>query len=171
MAIAAATWRRIDGGVGLNQAIDETSTTQKHNIGDTIRCKDVSSAARGFATFIYLLGVASTAAGDAVTYNGITGATTRTLAATIGPLGVAMSANVANQYGWYQIEGAAVVTAGTVVAGAQAYTTSTDGSLDDAAVTGSLIQGAQFVVATDTGQAVVQLNQGGASAGAVDAII
>jgi hypothetical protein len=57
--------------------------------------------------YIYLKGVASTAAGDWVLYNPSTGVTTRTTAntAATGLLAVAMAATVASTWGWYQIAG------------------------------------------------------------------
>jgi|SRR6185312_4937456 len=75
----------------------------------------------GGGEFIYLKGVASTAAGDVVSYNAYTGATTRWAgtANSGAPLAVAVTANTSSsQYGWYQIGGNAVVTcSGTVAAG------------------------------------------------------
>lgn len=90
------------------QAIAETSTTQNHPIGMIVQAED---STYGSAEFIYLKGVASTAVGSVVTYN--TGSGTTALAA-VGtnkpqPIAIAMSANVANQWGWYQISGIAVV--------------------------------------------------------------
>jgi hypothetical protein len=81
----------------------------------------------------------------------------RTVARSKGIGGVAMSANVANQWGWYQVRGRAVVTAATVSADTTAYLTATDGSLDDTVVTGDAIYGARFTAATDTGQALIDL--------------
>jgi len=97
------TWRITDGKISY-QRIAETSTTQNHAIGTIIRAADPTY---GEGEFIYLLGVASTAVGDVVTFNSTTGQTTR---AAVGasksfPIAFAMSANVASQYGWYQISG------------------------------------------------------------------
>lgn len=90
------------------QPIADTSTVQNHPLGTIVRAVDPTY---GEGEFIYLTGVASTAVGSVVTYNSATGATT--LAAVGGakplPLAIAMSANVASQYGWYQIGGNAVV--------------------------------------------------------------
>jgi hypothetical protein len=65
----------------------------------------------GAGEFILLVGVANTAVGSLVTYDGTTYQTT--LAATTAnqarPVAVAMSANGAGSFGWYQIEGTAVV--------------------------------------------------------------
>lgn len=91
------------------QPIATTSTVKNHQPGTIVRAHDPTY---GAGEFIYLLGVASTAVGDAVTYNATTGQTTR---AAVGanksfPIAFAMSANVANQYGWYQISGIARAT-------------------------------------------------------------
>jgi hypothetical protein len=89
------------------QALATTSTTQMHVLGTIVRA---SSATYGEGEFIYLLGVASTAVGSVVTYDPITYLTT--LSAVGGsiprPIAISMSANVASQYGWYQISGVAV---------------------------------------------------------------
>lgn len=90
------------------QAIADTSTTQKHPIGTIVRAV---SDTYGVGEFIYLLGVANTAVGSLVTYNTSSGTTAL---AAVGankaqPIAVAMSANVASQWGWYQIAGIAVM--------------------------------------------------------------
>ena len=69
----------------------------------------------GAGEFILLVGVASTTVGSLVTYDGSTYQTT--LAATTAnqarPVAVAMSANTAGSFGWYQIEGTAVCAKST----------------------------------------------------------
>ncbi len=64
----------------------------------------------GAGEFIYLLGVASTVAGDAVSYNAGTFATTRAAAGAGIPwkIAFATAATVASTYGWYQIGGQAI---------------------------------------------------------------
>lgn len=89
------------------QPIADTSTTQNHPIGTIVRATDPTY---GQAEFIYLQGVASTAVGSIVTYNTSSGTTAL---AAVGsnkpqPVAIAMSANVASQWGWYQISGIAV---------------------------------------------------------------
>lgn len=90
------------------QALTETSTTQKHPLGTIVRGVDETY---GEGEFIYALGVANTVAGSVVTYDPSTYQTT--LCAVGGniprPIAIAMSANVAAQYGWYQISGVATV--------------------------------------------------------------
>lgn len=116
----------------------------------------------GTGEFIWLNGVASTVAGDLVIYDQKAGTTKRAVAGDRGPCAVAMSANVANQQGWYQIAGSAVVTAGTVAANGNVYLTATAGSVDDATVVGDKVDGARFKTADGTpaaGQAVVQIER------------
>lgn len=139
------------------QPLNVTETTAKHTLGTRVRGR---SATLGNAEFVYLLGVASTAVGDAVCYNLSTYATTRAVAATVGQVAIAMSANVANQYGWYAIAGTVTATAAAAAtAGAPCYTTATAGALDDAVVAGSLISGAFFAeTASGAGAVLVNLN-------------
>jgi hypothetical protein len=78
-------------------------------------------------------------------------ATSLATANDVGKLAVAMSANVANQYGWYQIygKGAAKVLTG-FVDNADCYLTATAGSVDDADVAGDYIRGMKGASAIDT---------------------
>jgi hypothetical protein len=96
-----------DGRIGI-QPIADTSTVKNHVLGTIVRATDPTY---GEGEFIYLPGIGSTAVGSLVTYN--TSSYTTALAA-VGtnkpqPIAVAMSANIASQYGWYQISGIAVV--------------------------------------------------------------
>lgn len=106
----AFTHRELVGG----QPIANTETTQNHPLGTITRGWDPTF---GEGEFIYLLGVASTAVGDLVVWDGVTYATTRApVTANLGRgVAVAMSANVASQYGWYQIGGTAVINKSAVV--------------------------------------------------------
>lgn len=90
------------------QAIATTSTTQTAPLGTIARAVDPSL---GAGEFIYLLGVANTVVGLVVTYNATTYQTTLMAsgANATNPVAVAMSANVAASYGWYQIAGMAVI--------------------------------------------------------------
>lgn len=94
----------------VSQPIATTSTTQASDIplGTVVRAKDPTY---GEGEFIYLLGVASTVVGSVVTYDA---STHQTVLSAVGgniprAVAIAMSANVAAQYGWYQIGGTAVV--------------------------------------------------------------
>lgn len=133
------------------QDIAETSTTQKVPLGTIIRAEDKASTGYGIGEFIYLLGVGSTAVGNVVVYNPDNFSTTRASANAIGPVAVAMSANVGSQYGWYQIsgKGAASVLAG-FLDNADCYLTGTAGSVDDTDVAGDYISGMKGASAVDT---------------------
>ncbi|HEY6018921.1 MAG TPA: hypothetical protein VIY48_03230 [Candidatus Paceibacterota bacterium] len=90
------------------QPIANTETSAKCPLGTVIRAVDPTY---GEGEFIYLLGVANTTVGSVVSYDP---STYQTALAPVGtnlprPIGVAMSANVASQYGWYQISGVAVM--------------------------------------------------------------
>ena len=105
----------------------------------------------GAGEFIFLKGVASTAVGSWVLYNPDDNSTSLLAANDIGSVAVAMSANVANQYGWYQIKGKAV---GKVLTGyvdnALVYSTATAGSVDDAVVAGDRVKNAKGASAIGT---------------------
>lgn len=117
-------------------------------LGDIIRATD---PVYGAGEFIYLQGAANTVVGSWVTYNADDYTTTLLAANAIGPVAVAMAANVAGQYGWYQIQGKAV---GRVLAGfldnANVYATATAGSVDDAVVAGDRVKGAVGASAVGT---------------------
>lgn len=157
MAIAAATWAVIDQ-IGLDQAIDATSTTQVYKAGKRVKCRDMSTAERGEAEFQYGKGVASVVAGDVCVISPNNDAAIRTVARSIGQLGVAMAAVVASNWGWFQVRGTAVVNVAASFADNLAcYLTATAGVLDDAVVTGDLVYGARSASAIDTNQALVDL--------------
>ncbi len=144
------------------QPIAVTDTTQNHALGTIVTATDPTY---GTGEFIYLKGIASTAIGSLVDYDQYL-ATTALAPATagVGPVAVAMSANVALQYGWYQIDGAAVVKApNAMVVGADLFPlAATPGSVDDAIVTGEQILNAKVSTTTATpaaGFAVIQINR------------
>lgn len=93
-----------------NQPIANTETTQLHPLGARAKAVDPTY---GEGEFIYLLGVASTIVGSLVRWNATTYQTTLADGAAAQrkatPVAVAMSANVASQYGWYQTSGLAVI--------------------------------------------------------------
>src|SRR5690348_3837478 len=145
------------------QPIDETSATQQHPLGTIVTAKDDTY---GVGEFIYLEGVASTAAGDAVTYTVKPSATVRAVAAGRGAVAVAMSANVAGQYGWYCITGCVPVAAAASAAAGVVYLTSTAGTLDDAVVAGDKVDGAVFTEAISGGFSTLQLSRPSATGSA-----
>jgi hypothetical protein len=62
-----------------------------------------------------------------------------------------MSANVANQYGWYQIYGKGVAKVlASFADNGDCYLTATAGSVDDADVAGDFIRGMKGASAIDT---------------------
>jgi hypothetical protein len=130
------------------QPIAETSTVQNHPLGTRVNAQDPTYLV---GEFIYLSGVASTALGSWVTFNQDDNSTTLLAANAIGPVAVAMSANVASQYGWYQIYGKAVGKALVgFVDNANVYATATAGSVDDAVVAGDRVKAAKGASAVDT---------------------
>jgi hypothetical protein len=141
----------------VNQGLEETSTTLNAKIGDVVR---VNHPTYGIIDVVYLYGVASLAANDAVTYNASTGATTRLVAGGTGPVAISLAANTSTSAAsWFAIRGKLLCnTAGTVAAGARVYATATAGSVDDAVNAGDELFGAFFATAvTGAGTCVVHL--------------
>ncbi len=144
-------FKKTQPGLIGGQAIDETSATQEHPLGSIVTAEDVASTAYGVGEFIYLKGVASTVVGSVVTYDAGGFTTALASANAVGPIAVAMSANVADQYGWYQIGGRGVVKGlAGLAADALCYLTATAGSVDDAVVAGDAIHFMETTSALDT---------------------
>lgn len=151
--------------IGL-QPIANTETTQKHPLGTVVKAYDPTY---GEGEFIYLLGVGSTEVGSLVKYNATTYQTALLTVANgknMGvPVAVAMSANVATQYGWYQIEGNAVIKKTTVAVTPQVpiFISATSGRMKVLASAGQQILGAQTAnlttVVTTTSTVVVTINR------------
>lgn len=148
----------------VEQAIADTSTTAKHKLGEIIRAVDPTY---GVGEFIYLLGVASTVVGSLVKYNATTYQTvlaTNTAVQAV-PVAVAMSANVAAQYGWYQISGNAVVkkTAVTVLPQVTVFLSATASRIKVLASAGLQVVGARSAnlttVTSTTSTVVVTINR------------
>lgn len=144
----------------VGQPFDLNSTTQHHALGTIVRAKDPTY---GAGEFIYLKGVASCAVGSWVTYNMDDGSTTLLAANAIGPVAVAMSACVAGEYGWFQIQGKAIGKASTgFVDNANVYATATAGEVDDAVVAGDRVKrakGASAVGTPSTGLAEFEIDR------------
>lgn len=145
------------------QVLTESSTTANHHLGTVIRCRDNGVNSNGEAEFIYLKGATGTVAGSFVLYNEDDYSTSLLAANDIGQVAIAISANVANQFGWYQIKGKAV---GKVLAGfldnANVYSTATAGSVDDAIVAGDRIKkckGASAIDVPATGMAEFEIDR------------
>jgi len=145
------------------QPLSVTETVQKHALGTIVRGED--NTGLGAGEFIYLKGVASTVVGSLVVYDQFLGTTT--LAPATGGKGsvaVAMSANVLNQFGWYQIAGAAAVKApNAMTVNAEVFMlAATPGSVDDAQVNGEQVVNATVSTTTGTpgsGLGVIQINR------------
>lgn len=153
------TFRVTSSNVGVGyQPIANTETVAKHPLGTRVMANDPTY---GDGEFIYLLGVASTAVGSFVLFNPDDYSTSLLAANDIGPVAIAMSANVASQYGWYQIYGKAV---GKVLTGfvdnANVYATATAGSVDDAVVAGDRVKhckGASAIGTPSSGLAEMEI--------------
>lgn len=136
-----------DARIGL-PAITDTGTTKLVPLGTIVEAFDPTY---GSGEFIYLLGVASTTANSWVTFNADDYSTALLAANAIGPVAVAMSANVASQYGWYQITGKAIGKAAASYAdNGLVYATATAGTVDDAVVAGDRVKNALGASAVDT---------------------
>lgn len=137
-----ADWVHITPRLGL-QPIADTSTTQNHPLNTCVKAKHETY---GEGEFIYKKGVASTIATDWCTLNADDGGTTRLVADAVGDVGIAMSANVASQYGWYQIKGKAIGgSGGAIVDGAAIYIFAGTALVDDAVVDGDMVHNAKCI--------------------------
>ena len=133
-------------------------------LGQVVRAVD---PVYGEGEFMLLVGVASTAIGSLVTYNATTYQTALSPnTAGLGvSLAVAMSANGAASFGWYQIGGLAVIkkTATQVTAQVAVYQSATAGSIMPTQANGKQILGAQSAnlatVTTTTGTLVVLIDR------------
>jgi hypothetical protein len=127
----------------------ETDTVQNFPFGYRVRGYD---PIHGFGEFIYLQGVASTVAGDLVTYNPLTGVTTRGAATAndSSPIAFALAPCVASLFGWYQIAGVALANNNATAAVGNAFTKAT-AQIGSAAVAGTqILGGAKILVANGT---------------------
>lgn len=128
-----------DPRIGM-QPIAETSTTQNHPLGTIVRAEDPTY---GGGEFIYLKGIGSTIVGSIVRYDDSFTTALNTSALTDAlPLAVAMSINVASQYGWYQISGLAQVAKATSTSFADGAGIGSASGLAIAVSTNVQIQGA-----------------------------
>jgi hypothetical protein len=129
-------------------ASTETTVNKAHPLGTIVQAQDPTY---GAGEFIYLKGLDATAVGSWVTYNADDNSTALLAANAIGPVAVAMSANVTGSYGWYQISGKAIGKALTGYAdNGLVYATATAGSIDDAVVAGDRVKLAKGASAVGT---------------------
>ena len=121
----------------------------------------------GEGEFIMLLGVASTVVGSLVTYNATTYQTTLSAntANQATPVAVAMAANTAGLFGWYQIGGLAVIKKTAVATNAQVavYQSATVGRIMATAASGKQVLGARSAnlatVAATVSTVIVSINR------------
>lgn len=143
-------------------------TNVKVPLGTIVKAQDPTY---GEGEFIRLVGVANTVVGSMAKYNTTTWQTALTTV-TNGknkgvPIGVAMSACVANEHGWYQISGNAVIKKTTVAVnpGVPIFLAAdaTPGRFKVLASAGQQILGAQTAnlatIVTTTSTVVVTINR------------
>lgn len=161
----------VDEGKSINGA-----TVPSVPVGTLATFNDVGTTRLGTGTFIFLPGVTSTVAGDVVSYRLSAGtdvggdvndgaATERWAgdANTGIPLAVATAAtNTQAKWGWYQLQGAAIVNvSGTVTAGSPAYWGQIATLQNNAAVGGKQVLGARATSAQSvpsSGKAIFTIN-------------
>lgn len=136
------------------QPFDEVSTTQQHPLGTIVQGRDPT---HGVGEFIYLEGVANTAAGHGVTYSADTFQTA--LASIVGGttqnIAIALAATVADTYGWYQIAGRATVKKASATSFAAAAALGITSGLAVAAATNKRLTNAVAAAAASGASAVV----------------
>jgi hypothetical protein len=146
--------------------LTDTDTTKKVPLGTIVTAYDPTY---GVGEFIYLLGVASTEVGSLVIYDATTWQTALGTVSNLKnkgiPVAIAMSANLATYYGWYQICGNAVIKKTSVAVTPQVpiFISATSGRIKVAASAGQQIEGAQTAnlttVVTTTSTVVVTINR------------
>lgn len=128
----------------IEQLIADTSTTQKHPLGTIVHARDDTY---GAGEFIYLKGVGSTVVGSIVNYDAaFQTALNTTGLSTPRPLAISMSANVASQYGWYQIAGQSIWSKANTKSFAAGAAIAAASGLATSAVTGAIVNGALVAV-------------------------
>jgi len=138
--------------------------TPPNTLGQVVRAFDPTY---GEGEFIMLVGVASTVVGSLVTYNATTYQTTLSAntANQATPVAVAMSANLAASFGWYQIGGLAVIKKTAVATNAQVavYQSATAGRIMATAASGKQVLGARSAnlatVASTVSTVIVSINR------------
>jgi hypothetical protein len=150
---------------GISTAGGTTIPTPPASLGMICRAFDPTY---GEGEFILLVGVASTVIGSVVTYSPTTSQTALSpnTANQSQPVAIAMSANLAASYGWYQISGLAVVkkTAVAVTPGpVKMYQSATAGRLMPTSAAGKNVLGCAAAnlatVASTVSTVVVSINR------------
>ena len=138
--------------------------TPPNTLGQVCRAFDPTY---GEGEFIMLVGVASTVVGSLVTYNATTYQTalSANTANQATPVAVAMAANTAGLFGWYQIGGLAVIKKTAVATNAQVavYQSATVGRIMATAASGKQVLGARSAnlatVASTVSTVIVSINR------------
>jgi len=152
-----------DAGVTMANGTSAIPTPPA-TLGQVVRAFDPTY---GEGEFILLVGVASTVVGSLVTYNTTTYQTALSpnTANLAQPVAVAMSANLAASFGWYQIGGLAVIkkTAVAVNAGVSVFQSATTGRIMPTAASGKAVLGAKSAnlatVASSVSTVIVSINR------------
>lgn len=126
------------GGSALGSSTTDVDSTQRHKLGT--RAWDTS-----MNEYLYMLGVASTAANLAVSYDEDY-TTTLLVPDAVGSVAIAQAATIADTYGWYLVKGKGTATAATGGDGVAdnkslAIAAGGGGELDDADAAGDQIVG------------------------------
>ena len=139
----------------MTKYLTSRASAFESNTGAVDTSAETALMTRAFDTeggeWVYLLGVASTAAGSWASWNLSTCATALLAANAVGLVGIAGAATVASTYGWYQIWGYNSSSASDTVASAALalYIDGTAGRVDDTDVAGDVVIGA-YSAAADT---------------------
>lgn len=157
------TYFSTNNNIVLLQKINEASTTKKHELGTIITATDRDSTSYGVGEFIYLKGVASTVAGSVVLYQADDYSTKLATSGDIGPIALAMAANVADTFGWYQIKGKGISKVASGFAdNSSCYLSATAGVLSNTVSAGNYvfnIKGGSDIGSVGTGLAEVELER------------
>jgi len=142
-----------------SQPIANTSTTQNHPVGTVVRATDPTY---GEGEFVYLIGVESTIVGSIVSYEDGDTLVGQTALATTAvdsgePLAVAMSANLAGSYGWYQISGVAVLGKANSLSMAPSLDFAVASGLVIAATTTNRVRGANTAITGSASALVITI--------------
>lgn len=142
---AKTGWTITSPNLVTAQPVAVTSTTQNHPLGTIVTG---THPTYGGGEFIYLQGIGSTIVGSIVNYDAafVTALHSSALDKP-RPLAVAMSANVASQYGWYQISGQAIVAKSAALSLAAGSAIGAGSGLAVVVATGSIINGALVAAA------------------------
>lgn len=157
------TYFSTNNNIVLLQKINEVSTTQKHDLGTIITATDRDSTAYGVGEFIYLKGIDNTVAGSVVLYQADDYSTKLAVSGDIGPIALAMTNNVANTFGWYQIKGKGISKVASGFAdNSNCYLSATAGVLSNTVLSANYvfnIKGGSAIGAIGIGLAEVELER------------